>query len=201
MQPYLAESIVPNGTTRSWTMTCGPTSSSTTARRATARPLLANFEAHYRPLLSGLVLQPIVETTSSTGPLASRINLKQPWVPFPFYLAGGIGGQLGYIIAPAMIAAGTNGTDQPVGTGPFKFDEWVPNDHFTATANPHYWRRACPTWTASPTGPSPTPTPGPGARGGTIDIMHTDTPRSSSSTAATPVGYIDDCSPWSASRT
>jgi len=36
----------------------------------------------------------------------------------------------------------------------FVFQEWVPNDHFTATKNHHYWRPGLPTSTASPTSPS-----------------------------------------------
>jgi len=31
-------------------------------------------------------------------------------------------------------------TDTPSGPGPFKFVEWIPNDHFTANAFPGYWR-------------------------------------------------------------
>ncbi len=68
--------------------------------------------------------------------------MNQPWVPFDAYLAGGIGGQLAWVIAPSMIAAESKGTNHPIGTGPFVFQDWVVNDHFTATKNPHYWRRA-----------------------------------------------------------
>jgi ABC-type transport system substrate-binding protein len=43
-----------------------------------------------------------------------------------------------------MLAAANGGTANPVGTGPFVFQDWVPNSHFTATRNPHYWRSGYP---------------------------------------------------------
>ena len=61
--------------------------------------------------------------------------MNQPWVPFDAYLAGGIGGQLAWVVAPAMIT-NKNGTNHPIGTGPFVFDQWVVNDHFTANEEP-----------------------------------------------------------------
>ena len=35
-------------------------------------------------------------------------------------------------------------TPNPIGTGPFIFSSWQPNDHFTATKNPNYWRAGYP---------------------------------------------------------
>jgi ABC-type transport system substrate-binding protein len=35
-------------------------------------------------------------------------------------------------------------TQHPIGTGPFIFDEWIPDNHFRATRNPDYWREGYP---------------------------------------------------------
>ncbi len=32
----------------------------------------------------------------------------------------------------------------PIGTGPFKFVEWIPGSHLTVVRNPHYWRKGLP---------------------------------------------------------
>ena len=37
---------------------------------------------------------------------------------------------------------GKNEFTQPIGTGPFKYKEWVRNDHFTMDKNPDYWDMA-----------------------------------------------------------
>jgi ABC-type transport system substrate-binding protein len=98
-------------------------------------------------------------------------------VPFPYYLAGGIGGQIAYVVAPSMLS-NPNGTSHPVGTGPFVFKEWIPNDHFTATANPHYWRPGLPYLSQITYKPIPDEAARSEAlKSGTIDIMITDTPQ------------------------
>ena len=98
-------------------------------------------------------------------------------MPFPYYLAGGIGGQIAYVAAPSMLA-NPNGTSHPVGTGPFVFKEWIPNDHFTATANPHYWRPGLPYLSQITYKPIPDEEARAEAlKSGTIDLMITDTPQ------------------------
>jgi ABC-type transport system substrate-binding protein len=70
-----------------------------------------------------------------------------------------------------------SGTSHPVGTGPFVFQDWVPNTHMTATKNPHYWRKGYPYLNSI----TFKPIIDPGARvnaleTGEIDIMHTSSP-------------------------
>ena len=63
--------------------------------------LLMNFEAHLHSLLVGPVAQAGRRRHSPRpGPWRCTMNLKQPWIPFPYYLAGGIGGQIAYPMAP-----------------------------------------------------------------------------------------------------
>jgi peptide/nickel transport system substrate-binding protein len=69
------------------------------------------------------------------------IHLKEAWSPFlptiAWYAA---------FILPEHVFAGSDWTknpanDTPVGTGPFKFAEWVKGDHIRLTANLNYFRR------------------------------------------------------------
>ena len=175
--PYLAESVVPNSDYTSWVITLRPNVVFHDGTPCDGAALLTNLVAQSKSALTGIVLTPVLDNFAQTGPLTVTMTLKSPWAPFPFWLAGGIGGQIAYVAAPSMLS-NPNGTSHPVGTGPFVFKEWIPNSHFTATANPHYWQPGLPhlsSITFKPIADS-------GARAealksGTIDLMITDTPQ------------------------
>jgi ABC-type transport system substrate-binding protein len=175
--PYLAESVVPNSSYTAWTVTMRPNVTFHDGTPCDGAALVTNFEAHSKSLLTGIVINPTLQSIAQSGPLAATITFKEPWVPFPYYLAGGIGGQIAYPVAPSMLA-NPNGTSHPVGTGPFVFKEWVPNDHFTATANPKYWRKGMPYLSQITFKPIPDESARAEAlKTGTIDLMITDTPQ------------------------
>jgi ABC-type transport system substrate-binding protein len=175
--PYLAQSVTPNAGYTAWTITLRPNVVFHDGTPCDGAALVTNLVAQSKSLLTGIVLSPTLVSITQTGPLAATITFKSAWVPFPYYLAGGIGGQIAYVAAPSMLS-NPNGTTHPVGTGPFVFSEWVPNDHFTATANPHYWRKGMPYLSKITYKPIPDESARSEAlRSGTIDLMITDTPQ------------------------
>jgi len=175
--PYLAESVVPNASFTAWEITLRPNVKFHDGTACDGAALVTNLQAQSKSLLTGIVINPTLQSIAQTGPLAATITFKQPWVPFPYYLAGGIGGQIAYVVAPSMLS-NPNGTSHPVGTGPFVFKEWVPNDHFTATANPNYWRKGLPYLSQITFKPIPDESARAEAlKSGTIDLMITDTPQ------------------------
>jgi peptide/nickel transport system substrate-binding protein len=45
-----------------------------------------------------------------------------------------------FIVSPEAMAAGVEAfTEQPIGTGPYRFVDWQPDDHVRVEANPDYW--------------------------------------------------------------
>lgn len=66
----------------------------------------------------------------------AQINLKQPSGVLLSMLAT----EAGMMVSPA--AASDTLRRSPVGTGPFKFGEWIEGNRLTATKNPDYWQVA-----------------------------------------------------------
>jgi ABC-type transport system substrate-binding protein len=141
VEPYLAQSITSNSDFTAFTVTLRPNIVFHDGTPLNGEALYKNIEAAATSLTTGPAFATNIKGASVTGPLAVTITMKNSWAPFPYYLAQA---QTGYVAAPSMLAAPNGGTANPVGTGPFVFQEWVPNSHFTAKRNPHYWRSGYP---------------------------------------------------------
>lgn len=138
VRPHLAQSVLPNDDYTVWTVTLRPGVTFHDGSPLTADVLIANFRALKA---SALTAQAIVAVSGATktSDLAVAFAADEPLVAFPAYLTT----QVGYVVALSQLDD-PNGSQHPVGTGPFRYVSWEPNDHFTVEANPAYWRPGLP---------------------------------------------------------
>jgi len=190
-QPNLAQTVTSNTDGTVWTIVMRPNLKFHNGAPCDAAAVAANFNAHIKSLLTGPALTPI-QSVVVTNPTTVTITMKTPWVPFNFYLCGGIGAQFAFMAEPTWLATGSQ--TNPIGTGPFVFSEWVPNSHFTATRNPNYWRAGMPYLDSITYKPIPDADQILASlNSGAVDILHTDTASTISQLRAnTSLAYIDD---------
>ncbi len=189
-QPYLAQSVVPNTDYTVWTITLRPNLVFHNGSVCDGAAVAANLEAHKASILTGPAVTDIANISASG--LTCTVTMSTPWVPFDYYLTGGIGGQIAYVAEPNWLK--TQSQTNPIGTGPFVFQSWTPNDHFTATKNPHYWRSGMPYLDTITYKPIPDVDQlFASLTSGSVDLMHTDTAHVINELRAnTSLAYIDD---------
>src|SRR5712691_706915 len=79
----------------------------------------------------------LAEVTAN-GDYEVTFQLKRPQPAFPMLLAGGFS-----VIYPCHVSA-EQMRQHPIGTGPFKFVEFKPNEDIKVTKNPDYWKKGRP---------------------------------------------------------
>ena len=142
IKPYLAQSMSSNATYETWTMTLRPGIKFNDGSALTSAVVKANFTALKASPLTGVALDQVA-SVGTPDDMTVVYNLTGPNPTFP----AGLTTQVGYVVGEAMIQQATSdpsATLTPVGTGPFVYAQWQPNDHFTATRNPNYWRSGLP---------------------------------------------------------
>lgn len=139
---YLAESIEPNESFDSWVITLRDGVTFHNGEPLDAEAVKLNLDSYrganpdaFAPLFS-FVFQNIA-SVEATGPLEVTVTTTTPWPAFPAYLFSS--GRLG-IMAPEQINDAEGCSRNLIGTGPFQLDEWIPNDHLSATKYEDYWR-------------------------------------------------------------
>jgi ABC-type transport system substrate-binding protein len=138
-KPFLAESITPNAKYDEWTIKVRQNIEFSDGIRLTGDIVKANLEAQKASPLNAAVFVP-VKGFELVDPMTVKVTLNQPWVAFPIYLAA----QIGMIVPPASLNDPKSASLKPVGTGPFIFKEYVPDNRLVVTKNPHYWRQGEP---------------------------------------------------------
>jgi ABC-type transport system substrate-binding protein len=136
-RPYLAESFEHNDDYTQWTIGLREG-----VRFHNGDPLNADavdvmLEGHLASGLTAPAFSP-VESVEAIDERTVQVNMSSPWVVFPTALTG----QTGVVPHPSIVQEGIN--DAPIGTGPFVFDEWVPDSHWKGDKNTDYWREGLP---------------------------------------------------------
>jgi len=79
-----------------------------------------------------------LERVTTNGDYEVTFHLKRQQPAFLMFLAGGFSPVYPCHVPPAQMR------QHPVGTGPFKFGEFKPNERITVTRNPDYWKPGLP---------------------------------------------------------
>jgi ABC-type transport system substrate-binding protein len=143
-RPYLAEGFEPSKDYRSWTIKLRDGVKFHNGEKVDADAVGAHLARMRRSPLSGPAMDPIDEANPITkkDDLTLVVNMTSPWVAFPVALTG----QGGMVPAPAMmnVADTAERSMHPIGSGPFVFKEWTPNEKMSVRRNDAYWRSGLP---------------------------------------------------------
>jgi peptide/nickel transport system substrate-binding protein len=139
--PYLAESFTPSEDFKSWTVKLRPGIKFHDGTDLTTEAVVKSFETQRADPLVGLAVKPFFPETGATeiiDDLTVVFNLADPNAYFPATVTG----QLGYVPSPTWLDAALADptlNQQPVGTGPFKFESRSEDSITRFVRNDDWW--------------------------------------------------------------
>jgi ABC-type transport system substrate-binding protein len=136
-RPYLAESFEHNDDYTQWTIGLREGVRFHNGDPLTADAVDVMLDGHLAAVLTAPAFAP-VESVEAIDERTVQVTMSTPWVVVPTALTG----QTGVVPHPSIVQEGIN--DAPIGTGPFVFDEWVPDSHWKGDKNTDYGRDGMP---------------------------------------------------------
>ncbi|WP_326536549.1 ABC transporter substrate-binding protein [Pseudorhodoferax sp.] len=141
--PFLAESFTVSDDLKTWRIKLRPGVKFHDGTPLDAAAVAANFERTANPAnrCRCLVQMTDFKEWKVIDPLTVEIVLTGANAGLPTILADAPG----IMVSPTAFKADPQGVGtKPVGTGPFKFVEWVRNSRFVVERNPDYWQKGKP---------------------------------------------------------
>ena len=169
--PYLAESLTPDANGTVWTIRLSDGVTFHDGTKLDADAVKLNLDRQRASATTGNAVSAI-KSVDVVDPRTVRVTMSQPWISFPYTLTT----QVGYMAAPSMLNS-PEGATKPVGTGPYVFQSWTPDQSLTATRNADYWQPGKPHLAEIEFRPIPDADARLAAlRNGTVDMIHTPVP-------------------------
>jgi peptide/nickel transport system substrate-binding protein len=137
-RPYLAKSITSNPELTEWLIDLRDGVRFHDGTPLDAEAVKENLEAA-RVSIATAASVGLISDVAVDGPLSVRVVMSEPWSTFPHILTG----QVGLVASPGMLQD-PDGASNPVGTGPFAFEEWEPGAQLVVTKNAAYWQEGLP---------------------------------------------------------
>jgi len=136
-KPFLAESFVPNEDATQWVMTLRPDVTFHNGNPVDATAVAAFLNYAMASPLTGKAFEQ-VEEIRADGELTVVFDLKVAWRNMPYAFTN----QIGYVADPTWLDGGD--PEKPVGSGPFKVDEWVRDNKMEVSRYGDYWQEGQP---------------------------------------------------------
>ena len=138
--PNLLESFTSNDDFTEWTLTLRPGLMFHDGSPADAAALKRHFEEQAKGTLTGIIVSDWeIQSIEVLDDVSIKMVFGRSYAALPSFLTS----HLGYFGAPSMHDLGQEeAARNPIGTGPFMLDEWIPNEVTRMVRNPNYWRTA-----------------------------------------------------------
>jgi peptide/nickel transport system substrate-binding protein len=139
--PWLAESVTPNDDYTEWTVKLRPNIKFHDGTPLTSEALKLTFDLALADPIVGLAIKPLFRTRNPVeivDDLTATYYMADPNAHFPLYASS----QVGYMASPTWLRAAEKDPDlnqQPVGTGPFKFDSRTQDSSTKFVRNDDWW--------------------------------------------------------------
>jgi peptide/nickel transport system substrate-binding protein len=138
--PWLAVSGTPtDDTAQNWIIKIRPGINFQDGTEMKAAALKQSIELSIFEGLSSIALGKLLDEVVVVDDYTFEVRLNVRWAQFLNVLAG----PTGYTMAPSMMNTPNKGVDDPVGTGPFSFESWVPDKSVKVNKFDGYWGGPC----------------------------------------------------------